>query len=200
MLRIDLAELVRVTGKNIVVDINETPKSDDDVTYLAPAVGTVTITNTGSLVLVRGRIKTVIEMECGRCLLDVRQPIHAEIEEQYSLTEVESAHHNDAEAAIVADEENEVPPGLMDGTVMDLNVIIRQAVILASPLGPVCRDDCRGLCATCGRNLNDTTATCDCVQPQRYTPLATLKTLLQDEDEVASEANSTISSNGSGNH
>ncbi len=181
MLRIDLAELLRHTGKHIDVDVDELPASDEDITYLKPARGRIGITNTGSLVLVRGRVKTVLKMECGRCLGEVHEDIEAEIEEQYTLSDMESSKFHDTQASLVADEENELPEGLMDGTIMDLNVVIRQAAILAMPIGPVCKQECRGLCLTCGKNRNEEPDACVCEQKTRNTPLAGLRELFAKE-------------------
>ena len=41
------------------------------------------------------------------------------------------------------------------GDVLDLEPALRDAVVLALPLSPLCRPDCLGLCTTCGENLND---------------------------------------------
>lgn len=177
MLRIDLAEIVRTVGKQQIYEIDEPPFTDQDVEYVAPIRGRVTVTNSGRLLLVRGYIETVISLECGRCLSDVRQPVRAALEEQYSLSEVENAVYHDVSPAIVADEENEVPPGLFDGNVMNLGVLIRQAVILASPLAPLCREDCKGLCPTCGKNLN--LGACACPKSSAGKPLASLGDLLK---------------------
>ena len=178
MLRIDLAELVRQPGKHIDEDIHEFPPSDDDVVYLEPVVGKITVTNGGELLLVRGHIAAVVRFECGRCLGEVRQSIDADLEEQFTLVDVEAAGYHNPLAVIVPDEENEVPPGLMDGTVIDLNVLIRQAVILNSPLSPLCKEECLGLCPTCGKNRNDPSSGCACAPVVRHTPLAALRALL----------------------
>jgi len=189
MLKIDLAELMRQPGKQIVVDIDEAPPSDDDVTYVTPSRGRITIANTGDLVLVRGAVKVKVLLECGRCLGAVREPVVAEIEEQYSLSNVENARYNDTQISIVADEENEVPPGLMNGSVMDLGVVIRQAVILNTPLGPLCSPDCRGFCPKCGKNRNDPSAGCQCEVEPHNRPLAVLKELYGSASKSGQMAN-----------
>jgi uncharacterized protein len=131
-------------------------------------------------------------LECGRCLSEVREPIDAEVEEQYSLGAVENGRYNDSQIYIVEDEENEVPPGLMNGSGMDLEVIIRQAAILNSPLSALCRADCKGLCPVCGKNRNDPASGCQCEDRPRNRPLAALKGLFE------SEAASIESSDGNG--
>ena len=53
------------------------------------------------------------------------------------------------------------------GTI-DLSHPLRDEILLAVPMGPVCRPDCAGICPTCGRNRNVTP--CDCERPAGETP------------------------------
>jgi uncharacterized protein len=175
MLRLELSEIMRTVGMHQRYGIDEAPYADEDVEFISPVRGTVTVTNSGRLILVRGGFDTTIELACSRCLMDVRQPIRAEIEEQYSLAEVVSATYHDVMPVIVQDEENEVPVGLFEGTVMNLSVLIRQAAILATPWSVLCREDCQGLCPACGKdkNLGD----CQCAPDGTYRPFAALPEL-----------------------
>ena len=54
------------------------------------------------------------------------------------------------------------PYSIDDTGVMDLAPLLREEVILAVPMGVLCRSDCAGLCPVCGQNLNE--GTCDCEQ------------------------------------
>ena len=51
------------------------------------------------------------------------------------------------------EQEDELPE--LAGDLLDLAPTVRDAVVLALPLNPVCREDCQGLCATCGERLDD---------------------------------------------
>jgi uncharacterized protein len=51
------------------------------------------------------------------------------------------------------DEEEELP--VIDGDFLDLDPVVRDAVVLALPLAPLCRADCPGLCVECGARLAD---------------------------------------------
>ena len=64
---------------------------------------------------------------------------------------------------------------LFEGDQIDFRAIIQEQVILAIPMQPICRQDCRGLCARCGANLND--GPCDCRGDDVDPRLAILKTL-----------------------
>jgi len=60
---------------------------------------------------------------------------------------------------------------------VDLTGEIREAIILALPGYPVCRESCQGLCMTCGANLNDTTCRChEAGRDDRWAALDALKT------------------------
>ena len=62
---------------------------------------------------------------------------------------------------------------VFDGKTIDLDPIVREQVLLALPMGVVCREDCQGLCAQCGQNLNE--KKCGCEQRVIDPRLAALK-------------------------
>lgn len=141
MLRFDLTELLRTPGMRQVYELHEPPFTDEDVEYVAPIVGRITVTNTGSMVLVRGPVDTVIELECSRCLDTVRAPIHADLEEEFDLNVVEESSHRDMDIHVVEEEIGRV----FDGKTLQVDVLIRQAALLSAPLQPLCRENCPGI-------------------------------------------------------
>ena len=141
MLLFDLAEIIRTPGMVQIYDIHESPFTDDDVVYVSPISGRVTVTNTGTVLLIRGPIKTTISLECSRCLEPVRVPIETELEEVFDLKPADNPTHRDHELQIIDDEIGNV----FDGKVLQLGVVIRQAALLAAPLQPLCREDCPGI-------------------------------------------------------
>lgn len=141
MLKFDLAELLRTPGMRQVYEIYEQPYTDDDVDYVAPITGKVSVTNTGTMVLVRGPIDTTIELECSRCLDPARAAIHADLEEEFDIEVIESAAHRDPKVLVVEEEIGRV----FDGQNLCLDVLIRQAALLAAPLQPLCREQCPGI-------------------------------------------------------
>jgi uncharacterized protein len=92
-------------------------------------------------VLVSGRVTAPLVGECGRCLEPVTSTVEVELQELYAYPESE------------AGEEDEV--SRLVGDLIDLTSTLRDAVVLALPLSPLCRDDCPGLCAECGARLAD---------------------------------------------
>ena len=141
MLRLDLSEIIRTPGMRQVYEINEPPYTDEDVEYVSPLRAKVAITNTGSMILVRGPFQTAIAMECSRCLTPVRELIDVELEEEFDIRVVEDATHHDKVFEVIEDEVGLV----FDGKVVKLDVLFRQAALLAAPLQPLCRVNCPGI-------------------------------------------------------
>ena len=99
-------------------------------------------------VYVSGTVTGPLAGECGRCLEPVRDELTVRVQELFTYTErdVAAADRGD-------DEDDEVSH--MRGDHLDLEPVLRDAVVLALPLTPLCREDCSGLCAECGERLDD---------------------------------------------
>ena len=90
-------------------------------------------------VLVSGEVSGPVEGECGRCLRPVTDSVTVSIQELYAY------EHS---ATDETTEEDEV--GRLQGDLIDLEPAVRDAVVLALPSHPLCREDCPGLCPDCG--------------------------------------------------
>lgn len=95
-------------------------------------------------VLVSGAAVVPLSGECGRCLEAVSEQLTVDLQELFSY---------DAAPDRSADDEDET--ARMQGDLLDLAPVLRDAVVLALPLTPLCRQDCAGLCADCGERLDD---------------------------------------------
>jgi uncharacterized protein len=102
-------------------------------------------------VLVSGEVSGPLVGECGRCLEPVSDRLAVQLQELY----VYDGKHTDRRdlPADEADDEDEVSH--MVGDLLDLEPALRDAVVLALPLTPLCDPDCAGLCAGCGERLDD---------------------------------------------
>jgi uncharacterized protein len=109
---------------------------------------------TSDAIQVSGALKTKVETPCARCLKPVVVPIATQFSERF-VTAVswrsEEQHELDREDLDLA---------LFDGESIDLDQLVREEIVLAVPTQVLCREDCKGLCPTCGidRNL----AACEC--------------------------------------
>ncbi len=113
-------------------------------------------------ILVTGHIAAHTRLECARCLKGFSGSVDIEVCELF----VAPGHEN------VADDDTY----RVAGTDIDLEPMVRDALVLALPLNPLCEDACKGLCARCGRHL--TNGACDCEQEEldpRWAALSQLK-------------------------
>jgi uncharacterized protein len=95
-------------------------------------------------VLVTGSASAGLTGECVRCLEEVSSGITADFQELFVY---------DGEPEAAGDEDGET--SRLEGDLLDLEPLLRDAVVLALPFQPLCQDDCPGLCAECGARLAD---------------------------------------------
>lgn len=151
------------------------------------------LTKLGRKVLVRGKFSVPMVGACRRCVKPV--PLEEAIEltrtwvprDDRSLEphgkrarrEHESARDEEGTAASFDPET--VDEEVYDGKEIDVGEAIREQILLALPPAPLCREDCKGLCPSCGKDLNEGDCGCDRkVQDPRW---AALKALQLDKKE-----------------
>jgi uncharacterized protein len=117
----------------------------------------------------RGVVKTTLEMSCGRCLEPFRLAVDAPFDLRY---QPHAPQHEAGEREIEADD---LDTAYYENDEIDLGQLMQEQFYLALPMKPLCKDDCKGLCPTCGTNLNK--ATCDCKTDWEDPRLAALKAL-----------------------
>ncbi|MFJ7772504.1 YceD family protein [Streptomyces sp. NPDC097107] len=104
-------------------------------------------------VLVTGTARAKAEGECVRCLEPLEQQLVADFQEMFSYPDADDRGRPVAEPADDA-EEDEGRLFVEDGLI-GLEPVLRDAVVLALPMQPVCQEDCPGLCSECGARLAD---------------------------------------------
>ena len=124
------------------------------------AVNTVSldlsIQKSGEEYYCQGRMTGQVEMECARCLEEYAGSVSGNMDFIISSEATAQARKQEA----IDDEDYVFFEG--DDIRVDVTSIVRQALALALPMKPLCQEDCRGLCSSCGVNLNETS--CDCRQ------------------------------------
>jgi len=169
-------------GNSVVIDVSQLLKEpigsirhysfsqsgDSADTAEFPLEGELTLLRTDRGIFVTGKLNTGVDAVCSRCLGDFDQPLTLKIEEELLLSVDPSAGASMpgwGEGGAFTINENQE---------FDLGEAVRQYVLLALPMKPLCREDCAGLCPSCGHNLN--LGPCSCSQPidPRLAPLAKL--------------------------
>lgn len=166
MLVVNLARVEREGRARVDAEIppDDAFWKDLDVEPSAPLTVRLEAQQAGPDVVVRGALHGVFGMACRRCLDRVETEIDEELGVLYRAGVEED------------DEGGDVLPLPERGNELDLTGPVREQVLLAVPRYVYCREDCKGLCATCGANLNETT--CECAPEEldeRWAPLRQLK-------------------------
>ncbi len=103
-----------------------------------------------------GALVTVVEMECVRCLNSVRESVRR----QFDLYFQKRESFIYAEHEEIGLNQSDTQTSFFTGTELGLNEIIEEQILLALPMKPLCRSQCRGLCPVCGIHLNKDTCEC----------------------------------------
>ena len=108
-------------------------------------------------IVVRGELTTTWTAACSRCLEPVTGDVTVHVDELFETEPLEGETYR------------------LDDDVIDLEPMVRDALLLDLPLVPLCRSDCAGLCPTCGANHN--VAACDCATDEPDPRWAALRSL-----------------------
>jgi uncharacterized protein len=123
---------------------------------------------------VTGELAVNVELGCARCL----EPIVRDVAKKFDLLYRPQGTDAGREEMSVTAAEAEI--GYYRGEGLLLEDVLREQVLLALPLKAICRDDCRGLCPHCGRNLNQEQCTCaEPIEDPRWSALKDIREKLQ---------------------
>ncbi len=118
-----------------------------DLVQVRGLEGELRLTRTNRGLIMFGRLRTAIELTCSRCLREIEWPVDLELDEEVlpSL---------DLVSGLPLDTVDE--PDVLRLTAhheLDLEETVRDGILLAEPIAPLCRVDCPGLCMVCGQEL-----------------------------------------------
>ncbi|MBV8774653.1 MAG: DUF177 domain-containing protein, partial [Deltaproteobacteria bacterium] len=134
----------------------------------APLQVSVSYYRAGTEVFISGNLDTVARAACSRCAeeFDLRRNRHF----RYVLAPKVTADNDD-----LALKAEDLEFSFYQGDEIDLGPLVREQALLAMAERPLCREECRGLCAQCGANLNEGNCSCS---PRLLDPrLAVLRSL-----------------------
>jgi uncharacterized protein len=93
-------------------------------------------------VLVSGEVTAKTTGMCSRCLTDIAQDLTVDFQELYEYADDDNSSSEDEDLL------------QLEGDLLNLEPVVRDALVLALPLAPLCDDECLGLCPECGIELN----------------------------------------------
>ena len=103
-------------------------------------------------VLVTGTASADLEGECARCLEPIEDDFSIDIQELFLY---DDSREGSAKSKDDSGDDEETDVRRTEGDLIDLEPVLRDAVVLALPFQPLCQDDCPGLCTECGARLAD---------------------------------------------
>lgn len=165
---VNVVELLRWPGtsKDVAMSIAMDDFEFEDSRIIdVPVDVAVRLESFSNSVEARGTAVVTWAGECRRCLAPLEEKLTVDFDEIYERDP------EDREAfTIVNDQINLLP-------------MVRENILLAIPLGPLCREDCPGFCPHCGRDLSEGECNCDnTVTDARWSALDNLKGALPDTD------------------
>ena len=125
----------------------------------------------GADVLLQSDFALELVVDCSACLRDfeLRVPV------AFALTLKPAPAQRQVSSEELELSKEELGEFFFEGDFLDLGEILREQILLALPMYPRCREDCRGLCPVCGANLNETE--CGCERGQTDPRLIVLKSI-----------------------
>jgi uncharacterized protein len=137
----------------------------DSIEFSKPILLVGAVSLIGNVLELKANLKTEIILSCSRCLERYKYPLDIEVSENFTQDEID-----DEEIIRIS------------GSTIDLKKVCQDNILLAIPYKGLCKDDCKGLCQTCGTNLNY--SSCKCEKDDIDIRLENLKNFFSDNKEV----------------
>ena len=143
-----------------------------DFDFETPLQAEAKIKKASGLVFISGKVQTVLRFQCVRCLKEFSYPLSTAFElTLHPLKEAPSEEEME-----LGSEEMEL--NFFEGGEIRLSEIACEQIFLEIPYQPLCQEKCKGLCPTCGKDLN--LSSCECVREELTSGFSALKKLKLD--------------------
>jgi uncharacterized protein len=156
------------------IELEENPEAlelcAEGASFEEPVKVDLLVSKSGNQLICRGKVKTSVKLECSRCLLVYEEPIISNLDFVVDFGENPMPVYRDA-----SDEDNYFVADPSSDS-FQINNLVRETIILALPLKPLCCEECKGLCPICGIDLNK--SRCSCVKGKTDPRWEKLKDLL----------------------
>jgi uncharacterized protein len=147
--------------------VGELPFKHEDAILEMPVSADFVLTHKDQELHVKGTVQTAIRCQCARCLKEFSAPLSA----SYDLMYFPQQDWKKDEEIELKYEEMEI--GFYDGVRLDVDLMVLEQIELAMPMKFICNEGCKGLCPSCGSDLNE--APCPCKVEPADSRLAVLR-------------------------
>jgi uncharacterized protein len=143
-MKIDVSDLLKSLGAELKVrDSEKLSLKEDNVILSSPVSVDLKLVNTGMTVLVTGSLRTTVRQSCCRCLKEFDQPLEVEIEEEYAKKQPFDGKSEKDDFEEVELDEKDFVFEIDEKNIIDIDEAIRQDIILALPIKPLCNKACK---------------------------------------------------------
>jgi uncharacterized protein len=154
--------------------------TEADATLRGPLSVSLDLTRADEMIAVTGVLEGTVVRQCVRCLKEYDDPLAFSVHAAFAregkeaksgvrppkISEPRKGRPASTKAEIQTEEENEGDDRYFyHGDQVELAPMLREHIILAAPMQPLCREDCAGLCARCGKDLNEGPCQCPAEAP-----------------------------------
>ncbi|CAM3945384.1 DUF177 domain-containing protein [Paenibacillus alkaliterrae] len=142
------------TTVNEQLDVSDLYKGRQDVYRIGPLQVSLAVTGHEGFIEADGELAIDLELACSRCLEPVQERIVIPFSEMFkpAASDVKSDEYTEEEISDFVE---------VNAERLDLKPYVEEALELSIPYAPLCGDDCKGLCPTCGQNLNEHKCSCE---------------------------------------
>lgn len=144
-------------------------ETDGVVELAGPLTLEADIQRAGSRILLKGHLQGDVRIRCDRCLDTFDRHVDNRFQTFFSLPKEDGT---DEEIEL---EEEDLDVAFTQGEELDVLGLIREQVLLEQPMKRLCSEACKGLCARCGKNLNE--GPCGCTSRSGHPAFQQLETL-----------------------
>ncbi|MCK8816935.1 DUF177 domain-containing protein [Natroniella sulfidigena] len=158
-MKIDITEikddLGAIMNTEFSLDLADRKVQGQEISIIEPSNAELKVVNSEGEYVIMGTASLSLEVFCSRCLEEFETELEFEVNGEIDKEEVEDAE-------------------------IDVSGILAEHIRLAIPMKYVCNEECKGLCPSCGQNLNE--EECDCIMHKVDPRLAKLEKLLPDKE------------------
>lgn len=152
-MNIKLTELEHRKGEplpfRLTLDADELKNRHQEIRGMTPVKAEGEVVRLGNLYYVKGNLNADVDFVCARCLKPFTQHATVAFSETFAPED---------DPVLQEDEDSDILP--LNGDEIELDPLLQEDFLLAMPSFPLCEEDCKGLCPTCGVNRNDVACSC----------------------------------------
>jgi len=142
---------------------------NSDFSATSDVLGKVNLCDKEGIIIAEGEVSVDLRLTCSRCLSHFRYPISHHFRSIYSSF-YKTCQEEDLEL-----KPYDMDVSIYNGVELDLDNVLYEQIFLGMPAQALCSPDCKGLCPSCGANLNE--GPCRCGIESHFSPFDVLKKL-----------------------